>query len=48
MSDSYSESSTVGRDLIRLVFSTLDRPVYGLLMIVYELFFNVASAEESK
>ena len=45
MSDSYSESSTVGRDLIRLVFSTLDRPVYGLLMIVYELFFNVASAD---
>jgi len=28
-----------------LVFSFLDRPVYGLLLISYELFFNVASAD---
>lgn len=45
MGDSYSESSNVGRDLIRLVFSTLDRPVYWLLGIIYQLFFNVASAD---
>ena len=45
MGDSYSESSTVGRDLIRSVFAFLDRPAYWLLGIVYQLFFNVASAD---
>lgn len=45
MGDSYAEPSNVGRDLIRLVFSTLDRPAYWLLGIVYQLFFNVASAD---
>ena len=45
MGDSYYESSSVGMDLIRLVFSTLDRPAYWLLGIVYQLFFNVASAD---
>ena len=45
MGDSYSESANVARDLIRLVFSFLDRPAYWLLGIVYQLFFNVASAD---
>ena len=43
--ESYSESSNVGRDLVRMVLSTLDRPAYWLLGIVYQLFFNVASAD---
>ena len=45
MFDSFPESASVTRDLLRTIFSALDRPVYGLLMIVYELFFNVASAD---
>ncbi len=45
MFDSFPESASVPRDLLRTIFATLDRPVYGLLMIVYELFFNVASAD---
>lgn len=32
-------------DTIRWLFSVLDRPVYGLLSLVYQLFFNVASSE---
>ncbi len=45
MGDSDYTSSSVGIDLIRLVFATLDRPAYWLLGIVYQLFFNVASAD---
>ena len=45
MGDSYTESSSVSRDLIRLVFSFLDRPAFWLLGISYQLFFNVASAD---
>ena len=45
MGDSYAESSTVGRDLLRSVFAFLDRPAYWLLGVVYQLFFNVASAD---
>lgn len=32
-------------DLIRSVFSFFDRPAYWLLTIIYQLFFNVASAD---
>lgn len=45
MGDSYMETSNIGRDIIRSLFSFLDRPAYWLLGIVYELFFNVASAD---
>ena len=45
MFDSYTEPATVARDIIRLLFSTLDRPFYALLGIIYQLFFNVASAD---
>ena len=32
-------------DLIRSIFSFFDRPAYWLLTIIYQLFFNVASAD---
>lgn len=32
-------------DLLRSVFSFFDRPAYWLLTIIYQLFFNVASAD---
>lgn len=45
MGETDLSDSNVGTRLIRLLFSTLDRPAYWLLGIVYELFFNVASAD---
>ena len=45
MSDSFTEPASVSQDIIRSLFSTLDRPAYWLLGLVYELFFNVASAD---
>ena len=45
MGDSFTEPASVGHDIIRLLFATLDRPAYWLLGLVYELFFNVASAD---
>lgn len=45
MGESDLSSRTIVSDVIRTLFSTLDRPVYLLLGIVYELFFNVASAD---
>ena len=45
MGDSDLESASTTRDLIRSIFAFLDRPAYWLLGIVYQLFFNVASAD---
>ena len=45
MGESYMQPASIIRDAFRLVFSSLDYVVYALLGIVYELFFNVASAE---
>ena len=45
MGDSYTEKAKVSNDIIRSVFAFLDRPAYWLLGIVYQLFFNVASAD---
>lgn len=45
MGDSNMEAASVKSDIIRLLFSTLDRPAYWLLGLVYQLFFNVASAD---
>ena len=45
MFDSFTSPASVGWDIIRLLFSTLDRPAYALLSVIYELFFNVASAD---
>jgi len=45
MGDSNLETASVSNDIIRLIFSTLDRPAYWLLGLVYQLFFNVASAD---
>ena len=45
MFDSYTEPASVAQDIIRKLFSTLDRPAYAILGIIYELFFNVASAD---
>lgn len=45
MGETDLSDSNVGTRLIRLLFSTLDRPAFWLLGIVYELFFNVASAD---
>lgn len=45
MGDSNMETASVTTDIIRLLFSTLDRPAYWLLGLVYQLFFNVASAD---
>ena len=46
MGDSYIESVSIKVDLIRLFLSlVLDRPAYGLLSIMYQIFFNVASAD---
>lgn len=44
MGDSYTETANVVTDIIRSLFAFLDRPAYWLLGIVYQLFFNVASA----
>ena len=45
MGETDLSDSNVGTRLIRLLFSTLDRPAFWLLGIAYELFFNVASAD---
>ncbi len=45
MGESYMQPASIIRDAFRLVFASLDFVVYSLLGIVYELFFNVASAE---
>lgn len=45
MGDSNMEAASVSNDLIRTFFSILDRPAYWLLGLVYQLFFNVASAD---
>lgn len=45
MGETDLSSSNVGTRLIRTLFSTLDKPAYWLLSIVYELFFSVASAD---
>jgi len=42
--DSYEESRNPLRDAIRSIFAYLDWAAFGLLDIVYQLFFNVASA----
>ena len=43
--ESNTEPASVASDIIRKLLSTLDIPVYALLGLVYELFFNVASAD---
>lgn len=45
MGDSYTEPASVILNVIRSVFATFDRVAYWLLMIIYMLFFNVASAD---
>ena len=45
MSETFLGSANFFENGIRTVFSTLDRPAYWLLEIVYQLFFNVASAD---
>lgn len=45
MGDTYLEPASTGKDLFRSFLTMLDRPAYWLLGIVYELFFNVASAD---
>ncbi len=45
MGDSYLETSNLMRNIFRWFFAFLDRPAYWLLGLVYELFFNVASAD---
>lgn len=45
LSESYTEPRSAIRDAIRTFFSSLDRAVYALLGIVYQLFFSVASAD---
>ncbi len=45
MGDTYTASANLGHNLIRLICSTLDRPAYWLLEMVYQLFFNVSSAD---
>ena len=44
MGDSNLTAAGVLSDAIRGLFSWLDRPTFGLLSLVYQLFFNVASA----
>jgi len=43
--ESNTEPATVITDIIRKFLSILDIPAYALLGLVYELFFNVASAD---
>lgn len=45
MGDTYTASANLGHNLIRMICSTLDRPAYWLLEMVYQLFFNVSSAD---
>lgn len=44
MGDTDLSTRSLGSDLLRSIFSAFDRPAYWLLGLVYELFFNVASA----
>lgn len=43
--ESNTEAASVVTDIIRKFLSTIDIPAYALLGLVYELFFNVASAD---
>ena len=43
--ESNTEPASVMSDIIRKFLSTIDIPAYALLGLVYELFFNVASAD---
>lgn len=43
--ETYDETPDTGHNLVRMIIGGLDRMIYGLLVIVYELFFNVATAE---
>ena len=45
MSDSYSEAASLLIDNYRVFFGFIDRVLYGLLGLVYQLFFNVASSD---
>ena len=45
MGESNIEPASVMNDIIRSIFASLDRPAYWLLGIMYQLFFNVASAD---
>ncbi len=45
MGDTQLFEASTGWDIVRRLFSYLDRPAFWLLTIVYELFFNVASAD---
>lgn len=45
MGETNMEAANVSNDIIRSLFATLDRPAYWLLGLVYQLFFNVASAD---
>lgn len=45
MGESNVEAASVISDIVRTIFSVLDRPAYWLLGIMYQLFFNVASAD---
>lgn len=45
MGESNVEAASVISDIVRTIFSFLDRPAYWLLGIMYQLFFNVASAD---
>lgn len=45
MSETFLGSANIIETGIRTVFSMLDRPAYWLLEMVYQLFFNVASAD---
>ena len=39
------DTPSAGRNLVKTIIGGLDRMIYGLLVVVYELFFNVATAE---
>ena len=45
MGESNVEAASVISDIVRTIFSVLDRPAYWLLGLIYQLFFNVASAD---
>lgn len=43
--ETYLEPQSVINDAFRTFLSAIDRPLYGILGVVYQLFFNVASAD---
>lgn len=45
MTDSYNVAPSVIKDAFRFIFAVLDDVFYGLLQIMYQLFFNVASSD---